>query len=541
MRTEHERQDEEQVDVVVVGFGGAGACAAIEAADSGARVLALDRFEAGGATRRSGGVIYLGGGSATQQDTGFVDSPAQMLAYLERETDGCVPAPVLRRFCEESLANLRWLEGHGLDFPPRFFAGKATQPPDGFGIYYSGNERQYQGAAAAPRGHLPSGRGMAGSVLFEALRRAALQRGVELRERTRALRLLLEGDRVVGVEVLELPASPPLRALHRALAEACVVERRLAAPLERLERRGRRYRVRARGGVILAAGGFVFNLEMMRRHAPGYARSMPLGTAGDDGAGIRLGQSAGAAVASMSSCAAWRFYCPPSAFARGLLVNARGERVCDESLYGATLAREIVAQPDGAAYLIVDAAVARQAVAEVNEERLRDFPLAELLGGKRAPLMFAKLNTFVNLHLNRRRGGSLAELERRCGMPVGALQRTVAAHSERAARGEPDPLGKPREYATALREPPFLAIDCRLGNKLFLDPCLTLGGLRVDHDSAGVLREDGAPIPGLFAAGRTAAGICARSYVSGLSIADCIFSGRNAGRSAARGAGATRA
>jgi 3-oxo-5alpha-steroid 4-dehydrogenase len=387
---------EEQLDVVVIGFGGAGACAAIEAADAGARVLALERFEAGGATRRSGGVVYLGGGSTAQRETGFSDSPEQMFRYLERETAGSVPGPVLERFCEESLAQLGWLEGHGLDFPSRFFAGKATQPPDGYGVYFSGNERQLEGAGAAPRGHLPAGRGMAGGVLFGALREAALRRGVELRERSRVDRLLLEQGRVVGVEVVELSASRPLRALHRGLAVASVALRQLGGvALARLERRGRRYQVRARGGVVIAAGGFVFNLEMMRRYAPGYARSMPLGTAGDDGAGIRLGVSVGAALEAMDSCAAWRFICPPSAFARGLLVNTRGERFCDESLYGATLARQIVAQPGGAAYLVVDAAIARQAVSEVNQERLRDHPLGELLGGKRAPLMFSKLNTLV--------------------------------------------------------------------------------------------------------------------------------------------------
>ncbi len=51
---------DETFDVVVCGFGGAGACAAIEAADEGARVLVLERFEGGGATRKSGGVIYAG-------------------------------------------------------------------------------------------------------------------------------------------------------------------------------------------------------------------------------------------------------------------------------------------------------------------------------------------------------------------------------------------------------------------------------------------------------------------------------------------------
>ena len=62
---------------------------------------------------------------------------------------------------------------------------------------------------------------------------------------------------------------------------------------------------------------------------------------------------------------------------------------------------------------------------------------------------------------------------------------------------------------------------------------LTLGGLVVAEDTGQVRRADGTLIPGLFAAGRTAVGLCSHSYVSGLSLADCVFSGRRAGRSAA--------
>jgi predicted oxidoreductase len=61
---------------------------------------------------------------------------------------------------------------------------------------------------------------------------------------------------------------------------------------------------------------------------------------------------------------------------------------------------------------------------------------------------------------------------------------------------------------------------------------MTLGGLVVDEDTGQVLRADGSVIEGLYAAGRNAVGVCSQSYVSGLSIADCVFSGRRAGRNA---------
>src|SRR5262245_1163766 len=61
-------------DVLVAGFGAAGACAAIEASRAGAKVIAVDRFGGGGATALSGGVIYAGGGTRFQKAAGYDDS-----------------------------------------------------------------------------------------------------------------------------------------------------------------------------------------------------------------------------------------------------------------------------------------------------------------------------------------------------------------------------------------------------------------------------------------------------------------------------------
>ena len=101
-------------DVIVVGFGAAGACAALEAAAAGARVLVLDRFGGGGATALSGGVVYAGGGTPQQQAAGVTDSAGAMFAYLSAEAGDVVSAATLRAFCDGSPAMLAWLEGHGV-------------------------------------------------------------------------------------------------------------------------------------------------------------------------------------------------------------------------------------------------------------------------------------------------------------------------------------------------------------------------------------------------------------------------------------------
>jgi 3-oxo-5alpha-steroid 4-dehydrogenase len=532
---------DEEADVVVVGFGGAGACAAIQAADEGASVLVVERFDGGGATRRSGGAIYAGGGSRAQRSAGFDDDAGKMLAYLRRETRGAVDEEALRAFCEESLGNLEWLESLGLSFPEKFFPHKTTQPPDGFGLYYSGNEKQGGGGAPpVPRGHVPAGVGMTGSVLFDALARAAIERGVRVRYRSRPTRLLLDGaGAVTGLELVTLPGSAVVRGLHAAAGGLGFVSRSLVPVAGRLEEvAGRRSRVRARRGVVISAGGFIFNAAMVSEHARPYARCMPLGTPGDDGSGILLGVGVGGATVRMEEAAAWRFIYPPEAFVMGVLVNARGERICDESLYGATLCRAISSQPGARAWLIVDGKILRRVRDQLEEEpSLRSYPLGKLLSGELNALVFRKLNALLNMHVNRKRASSVERLERKCGMPRGALVAAIASYNEAARSGARDRFGKAAELVSPLEEPPFLAVNCDLHNRIFLGPAITLGGLRTDGRTAQVLRGDGSPVPGLFAAGRSAAGICSGGYVSGLSIADCIFSGRNAGRSAAAAGG----
>jgi 3-oxo-5alpha-steroid 4-dehydrogenase len=104
--------------------------------------------------------------------------------------------------------------------------------------------------------------------------------------------------------------------------------------------------------------------------------------------------------------------------------------------------------------------------------------------------------------------------------------------NEGATQGK-DTLGKSAAFLQPLDNPPWYAVDCDIDNRLFLRPSISLGGLDVEGLTASVLRPDSSKIDGLYAAGRSAVGVCSQHYVSGLSIADCVFSGRNAGASAA--------
>lgn len=524
---------DEVADVVVVGFGAAGGSAALHAHGSGAHVVVADRFRGGGATARSAGVVYFGGGTPLQRDAGYDDTPENMYRYLQLEVRDAVDDATLRAFCERSVETFAWLVELGVPFPSSGQALKTSYPPDDCTLYFSGNELcpPYRDAAdPAPRGHRALGKGLTGHLIFAALRRRAAALGLDVRSCTRAERLVVgEGGEVLGVELVELADATWVRWAHR-LTELAITygggfSRPLATALRerllRFEARHvrRRRLVRARGGVVLAAGGFVFNPALMDRWAPRYAASsLRLGTAGDDGHGIRLGEAVGAKLDHLDRCCAWRFINPPSAWTRGVLVGPDGGRICNEELYGSTIGEHMAERTGGRGVLVLD----RDAMA-LSRRQLR----TEKMGG------FQIVFGLANDYLNYVKAGSLEALAQRAGLPAEALVRTVEAYNE-AARAGHDPLGKSEAALHPLRTPPFYAIDCDFGTVRFPTPCLTLGGLAVDGLSARVLRADGGePIGGLYAAGRNAVGISSSSYVSGLSVSDGLFSGRNAGLHAA--------
>jgi 3-oxo-5alpha-steroid 4-dehydrogenase len=525
-----------EADVVVVGFGAAGACAALEAAatlaGTGASVLVLDRFGGGGATALSGGVVYAGGGTPQQRAAGVDDSPEAMFGYLRTEVGDAVPAATLRQFCDGSVAMLAWLEDHGVPFEGSLCPDKTSYPTNRHYLYYSGSELSAAAAAAppAPRGHRTRGRGTSGGLLYARLSAAVRAAGVRVLTQTAARELITDpGGRVTGVECLTLRGAPGwARLAHRVLHRWSVkpylyvpkAGRILHRPVARLERSyGRPLRVGAARGVIVAAGGFAANRPMMRLHAPAARGGLPLATPGDDGSGIRLGTGAGGATAFLDRVSVWRFLSPPPALLGGVLVDRGGDRVCDESRYGAALGDAIVRR-GGQAWLLTDRATLAEARRQVRG----------------STLWFQRLQAWYLLTAGRVSAPTVAAVAARAGLDPNRLEATLAAYNA-AARdpAAPDPAGKPAAARRPQDQPPFSLIDCSVRPRLFYPaPVLTLGGLVVAPASGQVLRPDGTPVDGLYAAGRSAAGLCSRSYVSGLSLADCVFSGRRAGHHAAK-------
>ncbi len=532
-------------DVVVVGWGAAGAAAALEARERGLQVVALDRAEGGGVTAMSGGVIYAGGGTSTQQEVGEEDTPQAMFDYLKLETQGVVSDKTLMKFCEDGPETIDWLKSHGVRFSGPVWKKKTSYPNVKYFLYHSDNSllpRYKAVAKPAARGHrgvIRKGKSAVnlGVSITGPMTHSAQALGVQLQKKTEVRQLVTDqGGRVVGVKALQIVADSDEYRLHgKYLRRAELIGKiypfflpggRLAkklaykygakaAAIEADERHVRYYK--ARRGVVLSAGGFIFNRDMVQHHCPNFRPGMPLGTPADDGGGIRLGESVGGATDRMDHGTAWRFINPPLAWSHGIIVNARGERYVNESCYGATIGDAMVEHNDGVGWLILDDKLVKEAWKQAQP-------------GKVLPFQWQL--AALNMLFGKKKFDSVNELSVKLGCDPETLGATIDEYN-RAAKGEvEDPFGKAPEDVPGL-EAPFHVINVSLGAKLLPCTVLTMGGLLLDEETGQVQREDGSAIEGLYAAGRTAVGIPSNLYMSGLSIADCIFSGRRAGRHAA--------
>ena len=521
---------DEAADVVVVGYGGAGICAALELVENGASVIAIDRFNGGGTTAFSGGVVYAGG-TDIQRQNGIEDDADNMARYLRLEVGDIVKPETLKRFCEDSAGNLEWLQAHGVKFGTKLYTGKTTYPPEGYFLQYSGNEKveEYcRDARPAPRGHRTLGRGFTGRYLYSALRETADRTHIRKMLHTIVRSLVVDrSGRVVGVAALELPKDkraehqkyydkfPPTAPFKEEKAE---IAGEAARAME--QEHGQIRYIRARTGVILSTGGFVFNLDMLGKYAPmlskHYKSMMRLGTLGDDGTAVRLGTAIGADTAGMGAMFVGRVQSPPAALLDGILVNQSGERFANEAVYVGTLGRAIAAQQEGKSWLIMSAKDVRKAMRQVATDGFDAF-------------MRFGAPALLNLYLGgTKRARSLDVLAQKCGLDPNRLRQTVRRYEEMVKDKHDPDFSKLKDHLKSLGSGPYVAMNVSLDNRYSFITFHTLGGLALEETTGAVRRADDSLIAGLYAAGRATGSIPSRTYISGLSLADCVFTGRRA-------------
>lgn len=463
------------VDVVVVGGGCAGLAAAIEAAAGGLEVMIVERSGGhGGASAMSGGLIYLGGGTALQRACGVEDSPEEMYKFLMAATGPGPDEAKVAIYCDESAAHFDWLVSCGVPFKASLYRGNRPEPETDDGLMYSGGEDAHPWcdlAKPAPRAHIPELRDKrprersGGWLLMHHLIATARSAGVTDMLDTAVQRLVVDDD-----------------------GEVCgVVARQYGADRT----------IRARKGVVLSAGGFAFNDDMLAAHAPQLLGLEKLGTEGDDGRAIRMAQAVGAGVQHMdaSECA---YGATSGLIAPSIVVNGHGQRFINEDAYFGRVGQAVLFGEGGDSVVVFD-----ETVWDNTTE------------GERWGLQPTAV------------AATIEELESDVGLPTGALQSTVELYNHHAAAGE-DPVFRKRSRWLRPLQAPFAAIDMRGRRGLMV---FTLGGLQTTVDGE-VRHVSGAPIPGLYAAGRTTSGIPAAGYLSGSSLGDGTFFGRRAGRAA---------
>lgn len=465
-------------DVLVVGFGCAGACAAHEAAAAGADVLVLERASgAGGTSSLSGGELYLGGGTALQRQSGVEDTPGAMADFLRAALGPAVDEAKLQAYVAGSVEHYDWLVERGVPFTPGVYDDPSWMPPTDDGLMWLG-ERSWpftKLATPAPRGHRPATGHFGGWLLMERLAAAARSAGAREVLDTTAERLVVDDGRVVGV-------------VARQYGDA------------------RTYL--ARSAVVLTTGGFVDHDGMLAAHAPVLLGRDKISCGNEDGSGIRMAQAAGAAVRHMAAGQVG-LHAVPAMMARGIVVNRYGQRFVNEDTYPGRIGQAALFRHELECWVVLD------------EQGYEQVPEDERWG-------------VLPHHVT----DTLEELEQLTGMPPGALVSTVALYNEAAARGEDPWFHKDARWLRPLA-PPYAAID---PHRSFRGPndspvgsgaaVFTLGGLATDVDGR-VLDHDGAPVPGLLAAGRASSGLATWGYISGTSLGDGSFFGRRAGHTAA--------
>ena len=490
--------------VTVLGSGVAGLCAALAAARAGARVTVVEANEhVGGTTALSGGIGWFPANRHVPDDT-----PEQGLAYLRALALGDTDDALLQVFAHEAGAVAERLER---ETPLRWQS-----------IAYADYHAELEG------GREQGGRSLEPFPLDPPASVAALVRDAPNITAPVTYVELATGeiDRDALARRIERGTFTLGRALIAALLEAC-----LDAGV-RVETGTRVRTLPDADSVVIATGGFERDPQLARAFLRGPMLA-PVGTPSARGDGLRLAIAAGALLGSMSE--AW--WCPAAQIpgdtidgepmfrlilterARPgcLLVNGRGVRFVDEAQNYNDLGRALqnfeptsFSFPNVPAWLVLDGRY--RATYRLGPLSRRD-PDPEWLA----------------------RGDTPAELAARIGVPADALEATIARFNEGAARGvDPDfgrgdfPYDRFIGELGPLEQAPFYAFQVMPG-------CLgTKGGPKTDDAGRVLSITDGAPIPGLYAAGNAAASPFGLAYPgAGGTIGPAAVFGLRAGEAAA--------
>lgn len=541
-----------QVDVLVIGSGGGALTAAIAAADRGAEVLVIEKGSRfGGTTATSGGVLWIPN-SHRAAAVGQADSPEDAMRYIQSLAGDVAPERI-RAFVENAPRMLRYLEDHAdlrynaipyTDYHAELPGGRLgyrSHEPEPLDGRLLGDELEqmwpthqsamlfgrvtWTASEAAPL--ISRSKGWQRSLLRVLWRYYS---DVGQRLKSSRSRFLTSGNALMGRLRLALRARGVPLELNCAMRDLIVEEGRVVGAT--VVSGGRVTTVRARRGVILAAGGFERSGKLRADFLasspnPSWSGAQPNNT-GDalDGA-MRIG------AATERLDAAWwapSVFVPgedrarPLFFERGLpgaiIVNQAGERYTNEAAsYHIVGSQMIACDRPGAgtspSWVIFDAAFrARYPMGPI-------IPLPDMFLSKAVRSVMIKERT-------------ISGLATRIGVPADKLARTIERFNGFAAAGKDEDFGRGDNPYDRYYGDPRAGLNPNLAPlakapyyALRLDPgdIGTSGGLVTDANGS-VIDRQGAPIPGLYAIGNTSASVMGRSYPgAGATIAPAMTFG----------------
>ena len=551
-------------DILVVGSGGGGMVAALAASDLECKTLIIEKGSVyGGSTAMSGGAMWVPNNHLMKGE-GLSDSSEEGLAYLKAITGGRASENRLRAYVDNAPEVVKWLEEHSCALY-RVVHGSSDFYPDAAGAKPQGgrtiepvpfNGRKLGKLRGQMRGLHPQvlvfgrimvslydahvlldssmrGRKAAfkniglyiinpmrsfsktdtrlnmGNAAIGRLRLSLAERDVPLWLNTAAKRLIVEGGRVVGVEA---------------------------------EQGGKSIKIKADKAVILVAGDYPRNKEMRDKYSrKPNSTKWTVACPENTGDAISMGLEAGAALGSMEE--AW--WIPTSlvpdaplpmmilverSLPGSMIVNGKGKRFTNEAGPFTDVVKAQYSDHGKTgcsipAFLIVD-------------KRFRSkYPLSPMIPGY-TPKKYIE-NGYVKV------GNTMEELAGKCGIDAQGLAAEAKRHNEFALAGKDldfhkgespadryfgDPAAKPNPCLGPIDTPPFYAVELWPGD------IGTNGGLRTDA-GARVMRADGTPIEGLYAAGNCADAVTGNAYPgAGATIGISMVFGYIAARHAA-GAG----
>ena len=539
-----------ECDVLVVGSGMAGMTAALAARHHGLEALVVEKLDKyGGSSALSGGGVWIPNNPVNVR-AGVPDSVEKARTYLRTIVGEKVAPARIDAFLRFGPEAIEFLEKHTRHVRFRRVPGYADYHPEEPGGEPTGRtmepvpfDTRKLGADEEALNRNPMMTGPAGMWLTQSDYRKLTQVLTTWAGRRTAIKVGIRTflTRVSGRHMVSLGAAGVAR-FRLALSEAGVplwldtplvdvVEEDGAVVGAVVERNGSQQRVRARRGVVLAAGGFEKNEEMRKRYQAEPINSVwTSGSAGNTGDAIRIGEKLGAALDLMDD--AWWgpsvdtggpaiFILAERSLPGAIVVNGAGRRYVNEASPYVNFVHRMyeLHGRDGVSHI--------PSFLIVDQEYRNKYPFSAVPPRRPFPKVWTKFGIVTT-------ADSLDELAGKIGVPAANLAETVERYNSLVGTGTDadfgkgdsaydryygDPAVKPNPCLAPIGRPPFYSF------RLVPGDLGTKGGLLTD-EHARVLRTDGTPIPGLYAAGNSSAAVMGNEYAgAGATIGPAITFG----------------